>query len=253
MNTLDAAVITTPHNTDEKCAKFTIEDSGDVFKIAGVMLSDREYTFSGWVRAESECSFVICQLLSTDQETGEREYANTRTIEITTEWQYITYTFTARTNDLDILFGEGTFYIYHAQLELGNKATDWTPNPADVDQDIEDTKSYATSEAERAASAATEPLVTFTNKLGEYINFLGESAISIGAKGSQLVLELDNDDGITFKKKIPGAPEEILGHWDGTNFYSGNIVVELEKRAQFGNFAFIPRNDGSMSFLKVGG
>ena len=44
-----------------------------------------------------------------------------------------------------------------------------------------------------------------------------------------------------------------IGWWDGTDFHTGNIVVEVQERAQFGNFAFVPRTDGSLSFLKVGG
>lgn len=44
-----------------------------------------------------------------------------------------------------------------------------------------------------------------------------------------------------------------FGWWDGVNFYTGNILVSVEERAQFGNFAFIPRSNGSLDFLKVGG
>lgn len=44
-----------------------------------------------------------------------------------------------------------------------------------------------------------------------------------------------------------------LGRWDGTNFYTGNIYVDVEERAQFGDFAFVPRSNGSLDFLKVGG
>lgn len=44
-----------------------------------------------------------------------------------------------------------------------------------------------------------------------------------------------------------------LGWWNGDDFHTGNIVVEVTKRAQFGNFAFIPRSNGSMDLLKVGG
>lgn len=44
-----------------------------------------------------------------------------------------------------------------------------------------------------------------------------------------------------------------FGSWNGTDFYTGNIIVRVTERAQFGNFAFIPRTDGSLSFLKVGG
>ena len=62
-----------------------------------------------------------------------------------------------------------------------------------------------------------------------------------------LQVGIDNDM-IEFRKN--GV---AIGWWDGTDFHTGNIVVEVQERAQFGNFAFVPRSDGSLSFLKVGG
>lgn len=44
-----------------------------------------------------------------------------------------------------------------------------------------------------------------------------------------------------------------FGWWDGVDFHTGNIVVKLNERLQVGNFAYIPRSNGSMDFLKVGG
>ena len=85
-------------------------------------------------------------------------------------------------------------------------------------------------------------------QLYKYIRFSGENAITIGSGDSAITLEIDNVNGITFKRN--GVQ---FGHWDGENFYTGNIVVEVNERAQFGNFAFVPRSDGSLSFLKVGG
>lgn len=85
-------------------------------------------------------------------------------------------------------------------------------------------------------------------QLYKYIRFSGENAITIGSGDSAITLEIDNVNGITFKRN--GVE---FGHWDGENFYTGNIVVEVNERAQFGNFAFVPRSDGSLSFLKVGG
>jgi hypothetical protein len=84
--------------------------------------------------------------------------------------------------------------------------------------------------------------------LYKYISFSGDTAITIGSGDSTITLEIDNTKGIVFKKN--GVS---FGRWDGNNFYTGNIVVEVNERAQFGNFAFIPRSDGSLSFLKVGG
>lgn len=71
--------------------------------------------------------------------------------------------------------------------------------------------------------------------------------LTIKAGENSMTLLLDNDL-IRFKKN--GVQ---FGWWDGVNFHTGNIVVNVNERAQFGNFAFIPRSNGSMDFLKVGG
>lgn len=90
-------------------------------------------------------------------------------------------------------------------------------------------------------------LQTKFNELYKYITFSGENAITIGSSDSAIKLILDNDqilftkDGVTF------------GSWDGNNFHTGNIIVDVNERAQFGNFAFLPNTDGSLSFVKVGG
>jgi hypothetical protein len=80
----------------------------------------------------------------------------------------------------------------------------------------------------------------------KYISF-ENGDIKLGAADSAVTLTIENDR-ISFKKN--GVE---FGWWDGENFHTGNIVVEVNERAQFGNFAFIPRSNGSLSFLKVGG
>jgi hypothetical protein len=60
-------------------------------------------------------------------------------------------------------------------------------------------------------------------------------------------LTLDNDM-IIFKRN-----GEQFGWWDGVDFHTGNIVINVNERAQFGNFAMVPRSNNSLSFLKVGG
>lgn len=80
----------------------------------------------------------------------------------------------------------------------------------------------------------------------KYISF-DNGDIKLGASDSAITLTLENDK-IVFKKN--GAQ---FGWWDGVDFHTGNIVVEVNERAQFGNFAFVPRSNGSLSFLKIGG
>lgn len=91
-------------------------------------------------------------------------------------------------------------------------------------------------------------LQEFLTKFSKYIEFASETAITIGSGDSTITLEIDNETGIVFKKN--GVQ---FGLWDGVDFHTGNIVVEVNERAQFGNFAFVPRSDGSLMFLKVGG
>lgn len=81
-------------------------------------------------------------------------------------------------------------------------------------------------------------------ELYKYIHFV-DGDIILGSSENAITLTIENDM-ISFKKN-----GEQFGWWDGVDFHTGNIVVELNERAQFGNFAFVPRSDGSLSFLKV--
>lgn len=98
--------------------------------------------------------------------------------------------------------------------------------------------------------------------VGEEINGLGaelikyenhirfsENGICIHDGNGAQAIELRIDSGmITFFRN-----EQPFGRWDGENFYTGNIVIELNKRAQIGEYAFIPRGGDRkhMSLLKV--
>lgn len=83
-------------------------------------------------------------------------------------------------------------------------------------------------------------------EISKYIRFEGGNIV-LGGSDSNITLTIENDL-IVFRKN--GAQ---FGWWDGVDFHTGNIVVEVNERAQFGNFAFVPRSNGSLSFLKVGG
>lgn len=96
--------------------------------------------------------------------------------------------------------------------------------------------------------AVNNELQSFMSTFSKYIKFTSETAITIGSGDSAITLEIDNETGIAFKKN--GVR---FGWWDGEDFHTGNIVVEVDERAQFGNFAFLPLSDGSLIFSKVGG
>ena len=89
-------------------------------------------------------------------------------------------------------------------------------------------------------------LQTKFEELYKYIT-LSENGITIKSSDSTISLTLDNTGGVVFSKN--GV---AFGTWDGDNFYTGNIHIRVDETARFGNFAFKPREDGSLSFLKVG-
>jgi hypothetical protein len=120
--------------------------------------------------------------------------------------------------------------------------------------DYEQFRKTCESAFTQTANDITMLFKSVTDKNGEvmeaskYFTF-NDNGIIIGDSNSGITLTVDTD-GITFRK---AGETEPFGRWDGTDFYTGNIVVEVEKKAQFGNFAFLPRSDKSLMFLKVGG
>ena len=101
--------------------------------------------------------------------------------------------------------------------------------------------------------SATEQITNVDGELQKVVEDLskhfefGVDGLTIKAGENAMNLLLDNDM-IRFTKN-----GQEFGWWDGVDFHTGNIVVEVNERAQFGNFAFIPRSNGSLDFLKVGG
>lgn len=81
------------------------------------------------------------------------------------------------------------------------------------------------------------------------------NGLTIKAGESELRLRIDNDVIAFYKGEIDenDLAKNRFGWWDGVNFYTGNIFIEVEERAQLGDFAFVPRSNGSLDFLKVGG
>lgn len=81
---------------------------------------------------------------------------------------------------------------------------------------------------------------------------MADGSITFGASGNPITLAIgktDNgDQAVVFYRN--GVE---YGSWDGENFYTGNVVIRLNERFQLGNFARLPRSDGSVVLLKVGG
>lgn len=95
-------------------------------------------------------------------------------------------------------------------------------------------------------SSVNGEVQSVAEELEKHFEFSTDGLI-IRAGENSMELHLDNDT-IRFMKN-----GQEFGWWDGVDFHTGNVVVEVNERAQFGDFAFVPRSNGSLSFLKVGG
>lgn len=141
--------------------------------------------------------------------------------------------------------------ISAASVMLSQSAKDIETAIGEVDDKLQETQDNLQQEIESQKS----DYQAFMTKFSKYIRFMedengnpSDTAMTIGSGDSAITLEIDNEKGLIFKKN--GTE---FGSWDGVDFHTGNIVVDVNERAQFGNFAFVPRSDGSLSFLKVGG
>ena len=111
---------------------------------------------------------------------------------------------------------------------------------------LADSFNFTFSELRAVVDENDEDAQARFTEIYKYITF-EDGAIKLGASDSPLTLTIENDM-IVFRKN-----GQQFGWWDGVDFHTGNIVIEVTERAQFGNFAFVPRSDGSLSLLKVGG
>ena len=109
---------------------------------------------------------------------------------------------------------------------------------------MSDNIGFKFSETSDRIDATNESLNDEITERNKHILF-DQNGITIQAGENSLKLHLDNDK-IYFEKN--GVE---FGYWDGVDFYTGNIIIDVKERAQFGNFAYIPRTDGSLSFYKV--
>lgn len=104
-------------------------------------------------------------------------------------------------------------------------------------------------------SAIDSNQIDFKNRLATQIKF--------GIDGVQII-EIDDAGKNRSSLKMESGKiafyqnydeKHPVGSWDSETgyFYSGNINIRVDESATFGNYAFIPRKDGSLMLVKVGG
>jgi len=190
-------------------------------------------TWSVDVKASKNISF---------NDVGQETNGKKGRVDLTTQWQRISHTFTNRfTQWFSFVFYQmvGTcspgdkIYIRLPKLEKGNIATDWTPAPEDVEQNVNELNTWK--------QTATETLNTVSSGLNDSVK---HSQLRIGADGidfgsnkvfngrnlaSMLSVSPDSIKAITDRLVISPANENLVKNEFRNRYILGGRDVFLNK------------------------
>jgi hypothetical protein len=116
---------TTPFGKTDDVLKIENTSSSKIsYTFGNILEIDNEYTFSCWMKSDTSSATNIC----ISDEFG--------SFDLTTTWQRIIFTATsniATSKSVEFTIPAGaTLYAYEGQLEVGNKPSDFSANPNDI-------------------------------------------------------------------------------------------------------------------------
>lgn len=285
-NSVEAYVLDSPFAKEEECARFLISNIENKFIFHDILSDEQEYTLSFWIKLEEndtstnsmnsltvlDKEFQVtnewtryCYTFLNNTETNlSFSFSNTGIYFIyhpklekgclATDW-------TPHPDDLNdgiknvekiiedkyLTVLADSEKLISSALATYVKESDYETYKESVESSFAQTAEEIDLKFERIESLESrqEDIAGNLAEFYKYFKF-NSDGLEISSGNSTITLCLDNEKGIIFKNN--GIQ---FGWWDGNDFHTGNIVVELNERAQFGNFAFIPRNDGSLMFNKV--
>ena len=284
MNTLESYSVENPKNVTDTCARFVIDDTGSPFILSEIMSVGTRYVFTFWIKSEENSNVLTCGktfatgtnwqkysvVFSATSKDLNISFINVGTYYIyhpklelgnlATDWSPAPEDTDAdivnSANDVradmaeqnaatlescsEMLSSELGYYV---QLtEFGTFKESLSTELSVLDDEIE---MKFTSVAGQVEEIDGEVQAKF-REIEKHISFT-DDGIAISDSDNIYDIQLDNVKGVTIRKN-----GEIRSQLIDDEFYTGNIHVETNERARFGNFAFVPRSDGSLSFLKVG-
>lgn len=286
MNTLESCYIVNPKNIEDECAKFVIDNTESSFILSEITQTGVRYTLSFWIKSETDSAIqTFNSTFSSSVEWQKHSIVFTATAENVTikfvnpgvyyiyhpkleignrmtDWSpapedtidEIISSSDAIRDDMiqrEVDMTESYNQTINNVLSGYVSIDEYGEFKNSTQTGLEDLSNDTQDKFNTIDSALSDLDETTNAKIAEfhkYIEFT-DNGIRISSSNSAIMLELDNERGILFRKNEDTEP---FGCWDGNDFYTGNIVVKVTERAQFGSFAFIPRSDGSLSFLKVG-
>lgn len=225
MNTLESCIIASPTTLEEECAKFIIDEVLSPFVLHTITTEKEEYTLSLWIRSDAEGDVLV----------------RGKNIPTTTEWVHYTHTFTAVDTNLSFYFNvPGNYYIYHPQLELGNKATEYGIAPEDLEEDIKEAQDTANS-AKDTADNNDERLTYAESIIQQLVDRI--SMLVTDANGTTL-WEQTADGGWTYSmaqtqesieslRTLLGDLEDALGSTDDTVEVLSKAISNVESSVEW--------------------
>lgn len=208
MNKLESQYIETPYGDTTECAKFIVDDILTPFSLHNITTVDQQYTLTFWIKSENGSNVTVLG----------------STLPATTEWMKHIITFVATEVDVAFKFeSNDVYYMYHPQLEKGNKATDWTPAPEDVDNSIDSVKESA-EEANKTANSNTgrvELCESLIQQLATSISMLvtdgeGGSLMTQTADGGWTFSMADTNDALFGLSNLLNDLQVDVGNTSGT-------------------------------------
>lgn len=224
------------------------------------------YTMSCWVRSNSSVGVPI--RLQPFYKSNSDHSGNTQNIIITDEWTYVSFT-SVRTPTATDSYNGAYVYLYPTavgnyidvcgiKLEKGNKATDWSPAPEDIDSSISaasianwcynNDTTYIDGGNIYAKTITTEQLnVDHLSAITTNLGTVKAGTIESGnyvkdSEGMKLSLTDGSWDSVNFKIDATGnitATGGILGGWSFDGKIMKKLLVEgttaAEKRYVFIN------------------
>lgn len=223
MNTVESTTLVGPYGREDECAKFVIDDLTYLYKLSDIALIGSDYTLSLWIKSETDGSISM----------------GGKTFSVSTDWAQCAATFTAASSDIYLGFiTTGTYYIYHAQLETGTKATDWTPSPEDVDQDIATAQSTADGAQTKANEAEARLVILEGSVLTQVTDENGNTTLTQTGSGwtfnmTSLETRVDDtsEDLVKLRKdhdETAGAVDNLQNEVDAIGEKTAYITIDKE-------------------------
>lgn len=180
----------------------------------------------------SQTSSEITAELSSMKSTVESQSTKVDALNTTVE----SYDTKIQANAAAITVIQQSAYISQAQVDatIANYTSEFQATASSIEYSIRESleTDYVTrSEFERWFKLSTDGLI-------------------IGSDNTPILLRMSNE-GIVFYY-MSGETEVEIGSWDGNMFHARNLMIDVDYKAQFGNYAWIPRPNGALVLTKVG-